>query len=709
MSLKQKFNNMKLASKISLTICSILALIFAIFIIITVILLRNALLESTYAEISAISKANAVQIQDILDGGTDVNESIAVYIESIYEEMDQNKDLLQASGEYSVMFSSVELSKAGTLTEEFLVATSRHSAASDNGLYGIGIMFEPEAFPGNGKEMPDYSFYADSRSGDVTYEDLLGDYAVYSQEDYYYRTVQEQEVTFTDPFLYDGQWTVTIGTPVIYQGKVMAVVISDIGLDCFDKVDATSDTYPSMYANIQTNTGVMAYDSRDGVEFGTLVRDLFQKESNYQIYLSETQKGQPFFINALSQDGSTLYRNYYPMQAGGATWWAMTAVLEADILSATQTTTIVLIVIALISIILISGVTVIVLRRTLKPINGVVEVAQSISRGNLNVELKAESEDEIGILTNTFAATVTFLKTLISDISHVLNEISRNNLNVDTQAAYTGDFVTMENAVKDIVMNLNRVLAEIASNSEQVSGGAQQLADASQSLAEGATDQASSVEELFALIGETTEHVNYSIDSIKNASAQVERVGTEVSASNQEMKSMMGAMEEITETSRQIENIINSIESIASQTNLLSLNAAIEAARAGDAGRGFAVVAAEIRQLSNESAEAVNNTRELIGNSIQAVQNGTRVAGRMEELLSALVTRIDEVVRTMDVLAEKTAVQVDSMTQVNQGIEQINRVVQSNMAVSEESAATSEELSAQAQAANDIVARFILK
>lgn len=708
MSVKKRLNNMKLAQRIAVLLCAMLVVMFTVFIAITIGLLRSAISESTSEEISAVSKANGIQVQKILDEGTRTNELIAQYIEEVYEEAEQ-PEMKQLSGTKSEVYTDMDLTKSGAMAEEFMITNAEITATNDNGIYGVGIMFEPGAFPTADNTTKGYSVYADARNGEAEISDLLGDYDTYSKENYYSEALSKQQVTFTEPFLYDGDWTVTISTPIMHNGQVMGVVISDVSLSNFSQVDSHSDLYPSLYANIQTDKGIMAYDSRENVEIGTDAKSFYKNESDYQKFLDESKKGEEVTIEATSSDGEHLHRFYYPVQAGAETWWSMTAVLNSEMMQASTTAAIILVVLAVIFVVVISLTVIIVLRRTLRPINDVVKVAQRISKGDLDVNLNAVSNDEIGTLTNAFATTIEFLKQLIQDISRVLDEISKNNLNVDSSTEYVGDFAPIENSIQDIIVNLNTVMMDITESAKQVAGGSEELAGAAQSLAEGTTDQASQVEELFALIGETSEIVNISVQAMGEASDQMKHVGEKVVGTNHEMKTMLSAMNEITESSRKIEMIIQSIEDIASQTNLLSLNAAIEAARAGEAGRGFAVVADEIRQLANQSAEAVGSTRSLIESSINAVSNGTNVAEKMGESLEKLVVDINHVVDSMDETASRASLQTESMHQVSEGVTQISNVVQSNSAVSQESAATSEELSAQASTLNEIVSRFDLK
>ena len=208
-------------------------------------------------------------------------------------------------------------------------------------------------------------------------------------------------------------------------------------------------------------------------------------------------------------------------------------------------------------------------------------------------------------------------------------------------------------AMRSMNRRLDTTLKEVKGASDMVAVGASNLADASQALAEGATDQAASVEEMQATVGEITSALDRTVDEVNDSYNKAKECANQAENSRVEMETMMQAMNRISDTSLKIGNIIAEIEDIASQTNLLSLNAAIEAARAGDAGRGFAVVADQIRTLAEQSAKSAVNTRQLIEGSIREVEVGNQVAKTTSEVLSGVVEAIHEIAGTSQRLSQK--------------------------------------------------------
>lgn len=347
-----------------------------------------------------------------------------------------------------------------------------------------------------------------------------------------------------------------------------------------------------------------------------------------------------------------------------------------------------------------------------KPMQDCSQRLVNLAEGDLNSEIPVvETEDEVGDLANATQKIVGGLKCIIEDIGYLLDEMANGNFNISTREAdsYKGDFGPMLLSVKKINMELSSSLREIQDSSNQVATAAEQMARGATELAEGATEQAGAVEELYATTTDVASQVETNAKNTGEANTKANEVGKQAEISNEKMGQMTDAMARISQTSNQIVEIINTIDAIASQTNLLSLNASIEAARAGEAGKGFAVVANEIGELAKQSSEAANNTRQLIETSMHEVEKGTTIADGTAKSLHAVTDGISEIIGLIEAIKDASNRQAEAMEQVNAGIGQISSVVQSNSATAEESSATSEELSAQTETMNTMISRFTLK
>lgn len=342
------------------------------------------------------------------------------------------------------------------------------------------------------------------------------------------------------------------------------------------------------------------------------------------------------------------------------------------------------------------------------PINNLVNIANEISNGNLNVEVEIDSKDELGILGNAFSETVNNLSLYINDISHTLGQVAKGDLTVQSQVQYKGAFIELQDSITNILNSLNSTLKQIESSASMVSSGSEQIASAGQSLSQGAMEQASAVEELNATLTDVAQQVENNAQSAMSTYDKTTFIGDEIKKSNAKMDEMLEAMSKIDSSSKQIEMIMHTIEDIASQTNLLSLNAAIEAARAGDAGKGFAVVANEIRELANQSSDAAKNTSQLIEASLAAVKNGTLIADETASSLHIVVDGVYEMQSNVESISTSSQKQSTAINEVTQAVDQISGIVQNNSATAEESAASSEELSGQAQTLNSLIQQFQL-
>jgi methyl-accepting chemotaxis protein len=336
--------------------------------------------------------------------------------------------------------------------------------------------------------------------------------------------------------------------------------------------------------------------------------------------------------------------------------------LENQQVSNSSVTTMIILIIAAVVIAISLGIA--ISRIIGNPLKNMLKAANNIAEGNLDIEIKLNSKDEVGALANAF---------------------------------------------KIMTVNINEVMTNINSASEQVASGSRQVSDSSMALSQGATEQASSIEELTASIEEIASQTRQNAANAEKAEEVATAAKKHAKQGNEQMADMLKAMAEINDSSNNISKIIKVIDDIAFQTNILALNAAVEAARAGQHGKGFAVVAEEVRNLAARSASAAKETTAMIEGSITKVEGGTKIANETAEALNKIVEGVTEATELVGQIATASGEQAVAVEQVNQGISQISEVVQTTSATAEETAAASEELSGQADMLKTQVATFKLK
>lgn len=346
-----------------------------------------------------------------------------------------------------------------------------------------------------------------------------------------------------------------------------------------------------------------------------------------------------------------------------------------------------------------------------KPIHQLETAAKKLSMGELDVVIDYASQDEIGILAANFKKACAFMQEIITDTAYLLGELSLGNFCADTEkeGEYLGEFRKILDSIRTTEANLRDTLKEIDGGANQVSIGAEQMAQSAQSLASGATEQAGAIEELTATVENVASMSKDTATSAKAAAEQTKLAVQDAQAGQASMTELVNAMENISEVSQEIQNIIGAIEDIASQTNLLSLNASIEAARAGEAGRGFAVVADQIGKLASDSAKSAVETRDLIEKSLNEIEHGNVITKQTVTALEDIINSIKNFAAVAKESSETSDTQAELLAQIQSGIEQIANVVQTNSAAAQESSATSEELSAQSENLKALVDQFQLE
>lgn len=344
-----------------------------------------------------------------------------------------------------------------------------------------------------------------------------------------------------------------------------------------------------------------------------------------------------------------------------------------------------------------------------KPIREIEEAAKEMAKGNLKIDIRYTSGDELGSLADSMRFMSKKVSYYMGELTDSMRQLADGDLNVKRSEEYLGDFGPVQAAIRTLTDSLNRAFLQINQVAGQVASGSAQVSCGTQVLSRGATEQAGSVEELAEAITDISWKIEHNAKNAQEARRKVTGTGEQIMQSNQGMQELIRAMDEIARSSQDIRTIIKTLENFSLQTDILALNAYVEAARAGRAGDGFAVVAGEVRSLANQSTEASKTTAALIETALKSVDNGSKIVRETAQDLLLAVESTKVVVEMIDEISRATEKQADSVKQVTHEIEEISNVVQTNTATTEESAAASEELAGQALVLRDLLGRFRLK
>lgn len=351
---------------------------------------------------------------------------------------------------------------------------------------------------------------------------------------------------------------------------------------------------------------------------------------------------------------------------------------------------------------------ILVLTKTItRPIQYCLQRLMALSKGDLSTKMpEVHGKDETAQLLIVLGDTIQTLKKMIDDITLRLYRIADGDVTIQAGYAYNGDFNELGKALGIISSSLNQSLRQVVEKSTEVADSANMLSKAAGTLENTAALQAGAVAALTDAVTDTSERINVSADAASRAKGRMEQVNGDMLSSNEAVQQLLEKMELIYEDSQEINGIAKTIQDISAQTTILSLNASVEAARAGVAGKGFAVIAGEIRSLAQNCTEAAQNTSQLIDTTMKQIQQGMEVLHVTVNAIRSSAGGMQEFNSLMGHISDAAEMQVKSMNQIFDALGQISQVVQDNTEVAEESASASLEMQEHAHALQQAMQRY---
>ncbi|MBQ5319267.1 MAG: methyl-accepting chemotaxis protein [Oscillospiraceae bacterium] len=529
----------------------------------------------------------------------------------------------------------------------------------------------------------------------------------------WYQDAKTKSATiFTAPYIdtATGVMIITVASPIYENGSFVGVFACDITLDSVmqlvGEMKITEHGYPVL---IDSDGNFMIHGNEvynpavaDGNAVITACADA---EGDYAEILTLIADGIYMDVHK-DWDGSSKYFAFTKLPASD---WSIGYVMpKSDINSALTGLAVIYIILFVVFFVAGNLFVITVIQSQLKPLKKISSVAERIADGDLSATFDYNSTDEIGKLCANFGHCTDTTRRYISDISDKLDRLAHGDFTVEITEDYIGDYRPIKESMTNIIESMRRTLVNIENASVQVKQGANEMAQTSYQLAHGVSGQTDTLRKLSDDMAGIIERVRETDHSTGEARELAGNAKDKIEESSREMDKLLKAMHDISEFSVETAKIVKTIDDIAFQTNILALNASVEAARAGAAGKGFTVVADEVRMLASKSAEAASRTSALIQQTVNAIAEGAQLADTTAQALSEAVSDTVSFDENIIRISETTRRESEYMDDIFGNINTISEIVASTSDSAQSAAASSQELSSQAAILSNLISEFKL-